>query len=125
MPRSLLAFAFAFGFSNAQNLQNFKWEEDDVNRKLDRKMTDAFAAIWDVHKVCAYVMCSVCACVCNVRAWCTVRARVRAATSAWCAKLPQPPEPRAPSSQTAALVRADPAPRAARPHCHTRLPCKL
>ena len=32
-----------------QNLQNFKWEEDDVNAKLDRKMTDAFAAIWEIH----------------------------------------------------------------------------
>lgn len=37
-------------FEWVQNLQNFKWEEDDVNRKLDRKMTDAFAAIWDIHK---------------------------------------------------------------------------
>jgi glutamate dehydrogenase (NAD(P)+) len=32
-----------------QNLQNFRWEEDDVNRKLDRKMTDAFHAIWKIH----------------------------------------------------------------------------
>ncbi len=38
-------------FEWVQNLQNFKWEEDDVNRKLDRKMTDAFAAIWAIHKV--------------------------------------------------------------------------
>lgn len=37
-------------FEWVQNLQNFKWEEEDVNRKLDRKMTDAFAAIWDIHK---------------------------------------------------------------------------
>ncbi|KAG2429688.1 hypothetical protein HYH02_013946 [Chlamydomonas schloesseri] len=37
-------------FEWVQNLQNFKWEEDDVNRKLDRKMTDAFAALWAVHK---------------------------------------------------------------------------
>jgi len=35
-------------FEWVQNLQNFKWEEDDVNRKLDRKMTDAFAAIWEL-----------------------------------------------------------------------------
>ena len=33
-----------------QNLQNFKWEEEDVNRKLDRKMTDAFKAIWAIHE---------------------------------------------------------------------------
>jgi hypothetical protein len=33
-----------------QNLQNFRWEEDDVNRRLDRKMTDAFAAIWRIHQ---------------------------------------------------------------------------
>jgi hypothetical protein len=26
-------------FEWVQNLQNFKWDEDDVNRKLDRKMT--------------------------------------------------------------------------------------
>jgi len=37
-------------FEWVQNLQNFKWEEDDVNAKLDRKMTDAFAAIWKIHK---------------------------------------------------------------------------
>lgn len=37
-------------FEWVQNLQNFKWEEDDVNRKLDRKMTDAFAHIWSIHK---------------------------------------------------------------------------
>ncbi|GAX75786.1 hypothetical protein CEUSTIGMA_g3229.t1 [Chlamydomonas eustigma] len=36
-------------FEWVQNLQNFKWEEEDVNRKLDRKMTDAFQAIWDIH----------------------------------------------------------------------------
>lgn len=39
-------------FEWVQNLQNFKWEEDDVNRKLDRKMTDAFKAIWDIHTEC-------------------------------------------------------------------------
>ncbi|KAF8056868.1 hypothetical protein HT031_006212 [Scenedesmus sp. PABB004] len=37
-------------FEWVQNLQNFKWDEDDVNRKLDRKMTDAFAKIWAIHK---------------------------------------------------------------------------
>jgi len=37
-------------FEWVQNLQNFKWEEEDVNRKLDRKMTDAFKGIWDVHQ---------------------------------------------------------------------------
>lgn len=26
-----------------------RWEEDDVNRKLDRKMTDAFEAVWNIH----------------------------------------------------------------------------
>jgi glutamate dehydrogenase (NAD(P)+) len=30
-------------FEWVQNLQNFKWDEDDVNRKLDRKMT---GAVW-------------------------------------------------------------------------------
>lgn len=37
-------------FEWVQNLQNFRWEEDDVNRRLDRKMTDAFAAIWRIHQ---------------------------------------------------------------------------
>ncbi|KAL6745631.1 glutamate dehydrogenase [Haematococcus lacustris] len=37
-------------FEWVQNLQNFTWEEDDVNRKLERKMTDAFAAIWAISK---------------------------------------------------------------------------
>ncbi|KAF6263223.1 hypothetical protein COO60DRAFT_1491188 [Scenedesmus sp. NREL 46B-D3] len=37
-------------FEWVQNLQNFKWDEDDVNRKLDRKMTDAFQKIWAIHK---------------------------------------------------------------------------
>ncbi|MEW5302066.1 MAG: hypothetical protein WDW36_004876 [Sanguina aurantia] len=37
-------------FEWVQNLQNFKWEEDDVNRKLDRKMTDAFEAVWSIHQ---------------------------------------------------------------------------
>ncbi|GLC58673.1 hypothetical protein PLESTB_001386800 [Pleodorina starrii] len=37
-------------FEWVQNLQNFKWEEEDVNRKLDRKMSDAFAALWSVHR---------------------------------------------------------------------------
>lgn len=36
-------------FEWVQNLQNFKWEEDDVNERLDRKMTEAFKSIWDVH----------------------------------------------------------------------------
>eukprot|EP00878_Enallax_costatus_P000638 GHUV01000741.1.p1 GENE.GHUV01000741.1~~GHUV01000741.1.p1 ORF type:complete len:451 (+),score=119.24 GHUV01000741.1:190-1542(+) len=37
-------------FEWVQNLQNFKWEEEDVNRKLDRKMTDAFHKMWTIHK---------------------------------------------------------------------------
>jgi glutamate dehydrogenase (NAD(P)+) len=37
-------------FEWVQNLQNFKWEEEDVNRKLDRKMTDAFHNIWKIHQ---------------------------------------------------------------------------
>ncbi|KAF5834407.1 glutamate dehydrogenase [Dunaliella salina] len=37
-------------FEWVQNLQNFKWEEADVNRRLDRKMTDAFQGMWDIHQ---------------------------------------------------------------------------
>lgn len=35
-------------FEWVQNLQNFRWEEADVNRRLDRAMTDAFAPIWAI-----------------------------------------------------------------------------
>jgi glutamate dehydrogenase (NAD(P)+) len=35
-------------FEWVQNLQNFRWEEDEVNKRLDRAMTEAFAAIWDI-----------------------------------------------------------------------------
>ncbi|EIE24400.1 glutamate dehydrogenase [Coccomyxa subellipsoidea C-169] len=36
-------------FEWVQNQQTFRWEEEEVNRRLDRKMTDAFERIWDVH----------------------------------------------------------------------------
>ena len=32
-------------FEQCQNAQNYYWDEDEVQRKLDRKMTDAFAAV--------------------------------------------------------------------------------
>ncbi|KAK9807101.1 hypothetical protein WJX73_005054 [Symbiochloris irregularis] len=32
-------------FEWVQNLQNFRWEEEEVNRRLDRHISDAFAAI--------------------------------------------------------------------------------
>jgi len=35
-------------FEWVQNQQTFRWEEEEVNRRLDRKMTDAFERIWDV-----------------------------------------------------------------------------
>lgn len=31
-----------------------RWEEEEVNRRLDRKMSDAFATVWDTaqsHKI--------------------------------------------------------------------------
>jgi len=37
-------------FEWVQNLQNFKWEEADVNAKLARKMEVAFEEIWDTSK---------------------------------------------------------------------------
>jgi glutamate dehydrogenase (NAD(P)+) len=37
-------------FEWVQNLQNFKWTEEEVNLKLDKAMTDAFMEIWAVHK---------------------------------------------------------------------------
>ncbi len=36
-------------FEWVQNQQTFRWEEEEVNRRLDRRMTDAFERIWDVH----------------------------------------------------------------------------
>lgn len=32
-----------------QNLQNFKWREEEVNGKLERVMIEAFEAIWELH----------------------------------------------------------------------------
>ena len=37
-------------FEWVQNLQNFKWSEEEVNVKLDRVMTDAFESIWELHE---------------------------------------------------------------------------
>jgi glutamate dehydrogenase (NAD(P)+) len=37
-------------FEWVQNLQNFKWSEEEVNEKLDKVMTEAFAGIWEVHE---------------------------------------------------------------------------
>jgi len=28
----------------------FRWEEEEVNRRLERVMVDAFQAIWAIHK---------------------------------------------------------------------------
>lgn len=36
-------------FEWVQNLQNFKWTEDEVNAKLEKAMTEAFSEIWKVH----------------------------------------------------------------------------
>ena len=36
-------------FEWVQNLQNFKWSEEEVNEKLDKAMTSAFADLWKVH----------------------------------------------------------------------------
>lgn len=33
------------------SLCEHRWEEDEVNRRLDFKMTDAFKRIWDVHQL--------------------------------------------------------------------------
>ena len=37
-------------FEWVQNLQNFKWTEEEVNEKLEKAMVDAFAQIWKVHQ---------------------------------------------------------------------------
>lgn len=37
-------------FEWVQNLQNFTWEEAEVNKRLDQKMTEAFAGIWELHR---------------------------------------------------------------------------
>ena len=30
-------------------VSHYRWEEEEVNRRLDKAMTDSFAAIWEVH----------------------------------------------------------------------------
>ncbi|PSC72533.1 glutamate dehydrogenase [Micractinium conductrix] len=35
-------------FEWVQNLQNYRWTEEEVNAKLDRVMTDAFRGIWEL-----------------------------------------------------------------------------
>ncbi len=37
-------------FEWVQNKQNFRWEEHEINRRLDHAMTEAFAKIWEMHK---------------------------------------------------------------------------
>lgn len=37
-------------FEWVQNLQNFKWDEDDVNGKLERQMQLAFGRMWEAQK---------------------------------------------------------------------------
>mmetsp|Transcript_46445 Transcript_46445/g.116150 ORF Transcript_46445/g.116150 Transcript_46445/m.116150 type:complete len:450 (+) Transcript_46445:100-1449(+) len=37
-------------FEWVQNLQNFKWDEQEINMRLDRKMTDAFKDVWAIHQ---------------------------------------------------------------------------
>ncbi len=37
-------------FEQVQNTYNYYWELDDVQKQLDRKMTDAFHAVYDTHK---------------------------------------------------------------------------
>eukprot|EP01026_Neomeris_dumetosa_P017043 TRINITY_DN16502_c0_g1_i2.p2 TRINITY_DN16502_c0_g1~~TRINITY_DN16502_c0_g1_i2.p2 ORF type:complete len:271 (-),score=41.67 TRINITY_DN16502_c0_g1_i2:381-1193(-) len=36
-------------FEWVQNLQNLKWDENEINRKLDLKMTHAFSELWKIH----------------------------------------------------------------------------
>lgn len=37
-------------FEWVQNLQNFRWEEEEVNKRLDRAMTEAFSQIWEISR---------------------------------------------------------------------------
>ena len=37
-------------FEWVQNIQNFRWDEKQVNRRLDETMTAAFADLWRVSK---------------------------------------------------------------------------
>lgn len=37
-------------FEWVQDLQNFFWEEDEVNKKLDRHMRNSFAQVWDMRE---------------------------------------------------------------------------
>ena len=35
-------------FEWVQNLQNFKWTEQEVNEKLDFRMTESFRDLWEI-----------------------------------------------------------------------------
>ena len=35
-------------FEWVQNLQHFVWEEDEVNRKLEKKMKASFQSLWGI-----------------------------------------------------------------------------
>mmetsp|Transcript_21565 Transcript_21565/g.59934 ORF Transcript_21565/g.59934 Transcript_21565/m.59934 type:complete len:452 (+) Transcript_21565:314-1669(+) len=37
-------------FEWVQNLQNLRWDEQEINMRLDRKMTDAFKEVWTIHQ---------------------------------------------------------------------------
>ena len=37
-------------FEWVQNLQQFKWSEDEVNQKLDKKMIQAFEEVYSIKK---------------------------------------------------------------------------
>lgn len=37
-------------FEWVQNRQNFKWDEADVNQKLEKTMVNSFKALWKIHQ---------------------------------------------------------------------------
>ena len=48
-PSSPSSLPSLFPFLRVQNLQNLRWEEAEVNARLDKKMSDAFASVWAIH----------------------------------------------------------------------------
>jgi glutamate dehydrogenase (NAD(P)+) len=37
-------------FEQVQNAYNYYWNEPDVHRELDRRMTEAFSSVYEIHK---------------------------------------------------------------------------
>ncbi len=49
IPALCLVLVLLLSSEHRTALVLYRWEEEEVNRRLDKAMTDAFAGVWDVH----------------------------------------------------------------------------